>query len=151
MADGLGAALDAAVDLPRLPEEDMSVEAWAAAVRAELAALGPDDLVVAHSFAATILVHVVGAGVELPTRAVLLAMPDWGPDGWDIPAYALAGPEPAVGLSLHHCRDDEVVPFSHLALNAARLPSARVHGHRQGGHQFHGLFETIAADARSAG
>lgn len=39
-------------------------------------------------------------------------------------------------ISLHHCRDDEVVPFEHLALNAARLPSATVVEHQRGGHQF---------------
>ncbi|WP_194846540.1 hypothetical protein [Mumia zhuanghuii] len=52
-----------------------------------------------------------------------------------------------MAVSLDHCRDDEVVPFEHLALNAVRMPSARVVEHPAGGHQFVGLAEAIAADA----
>ncbi|WP_226347250.1 alpha/beta hydrolase [Agilicoccus flavus] len=148
LAEALGAALDAGVDLPRLPEDDMSVATWASAVRRGLEAVGADGVVVAHSFGASILLHVLAAAGPTPRRALLLAMPDWSPDGWDVPDYAAPASEPATRLSLHHCRDDEVVPFTHLALHAARLPSAQVTAHRRGGHQFVGLAETIAADAR---
>ncbi|WP_202977815.1 hypothetical protein [Nocardioides daphniae] len=56
-----------------------------------------------------------------------------------------------MAVALHHCRDDEEVPFDHLALNAARMPSAYVVEHPRGGHQFVGLVETIAeAVARPA-
>lgn len=47
-------------------------------------------------------------------------------------------------LSLHHCRDDEGVPFEHLALLTARLPRARVHEYPCGGHQLTGLADTLA-------
>lgn len=40
---------------------------------------------------------------------------------------------------------DAVVPIEHRALNAARLPSARVHEHPEGGHQLDGLARPIAA------
>jgi hypothetical protein len=74
-------------------------------------------------------------------------MPDWSPEGWGIEEYAFTGPAPHQSISLHHCRDDEVVPFAHLAMNSARLPSARIWEHDSGGHQFAGAIETIAADA----
>lgn len=151
LAEGFATVFEAALDLPRLPDDDLSVQAWSAIACEGLAALGPDDLVIAHSFGATMLVHALGqAGVEPPRRALLLAMPDWSPDGWDVPQYALRGPEPSLALTLHHCRDDDEVPFSHLRLNAARLPSARVREHQVGGHQFAGLLDAIAADTRSA-
>lgn len=111
IADGLGIALGVAVDFPRLPDEDMSFESWATVIRKSLHALGSRDSVVAHSFGASILLGVLSEqNGEFPTRATLLAMPDWSPDGWDVADYAFTSPEPNVHLSLHHCRDDEVAP-----------------------------------------
>lgn len=145
LAEALAAELGVRLEMPELPDDDMSVAAWARPVREALRHPGPAH-VVAHSFGATILVHVLSSGVR-PTPAALLAMPDWSPEGWDIDAYALA-PSSHLHLSLHHCRDDEVVPFSHLALNARRLPSAVVHEHDRGGHQFDGRILALAQDLR---
>jgi predicted alpha/beta hydrolase family esterase len=145
MADGLGAALEVPVEYLRLPAEELSVEAWSKPIGARVAALGSQDLVIAHSFAASMLLHVLGTGDITPTRAILLAMPNWGLDGWQVAEYDYQGPEPTTALALHHCRDDEVVPFDHLALNAGVLPSASVHEHSRGGHQFDALLQTIAA------
>ena len=109
-------------------------------------ALG-DDFVVAHSFGATMLLHVLAERErEAPGRATLLAMPDWGPEGWNVADYAYTGHELTQTLSLHHCRDDEVVEFEHLALNATRLPGVALHAHDSGGHQFVGLAAEIADD-----
>jgi predicted alpha/beta hydrolase family esterase len=150
VADALGASLGLPVDFPRLPDEDMSYDAWAGAVSTSLSIVGPGDVVVAHSFGASILLRVLSedspAGLR---RATLLAMPDWTPDGWDVAEYAFTGPAPSVPLSLHHCRDDDVVPFDHLALHVARLPSAEVHRHDTGGHQFEGRIDAVAAELRS--
>lgn len=144
LADALGRALGTAVDRPRLPGDDMSYEAWAVPVREHLGMLGPDGLVVGHSLGGSILLRVLAEGVRPGTRAALLAVPDWGPDGWDVADYAFSGPEPRASLTLHHCRDDEVVPFAHLAQLAARLPSARVVEHAVGGHQLDGLAGEVA-------
>lgn len=147
IADGLGSALGVAVDFPELPGEDMSYESWARVIRDHLRALSSRDIVVAHSFGASILLCVLAEERrEFPTRATLLAMPDWSPDGWGVSEYAFTGPEPDALLSLHHCRDDEVVDFDHLALNARALPSARLIEHSSGGHQFNGLIDAIASD-----
>jgi predicted alpha/beta hydrolase family esterase len=148
IAEGLRACLGIPVDMPHLPEEDMSVEGWARPVRRHLEALGPDDVVVGHSFGATILEWVLPERDWAPRRAVFLAMPDWSPDGWGVPDYVHAGPEPGMALALHHCRDDEEVPFHHLRMNAARLPSARVVAHDGGGHQFEGKVEELADEVR---
>ena len=146
LADALGSRLRARVDMPRLPGDDMSVATWALPVRRQLAELGGDDVVIGHSFGATVLQWVLGEQAWEPGRALLLAMPDWSPAGWDVDQYLHRGPEPAAAVSLHHCRDDEVVPFDHLALNATRMPSAGAVGHPSGGHQFDGLVEVLAAD-----
>ncbi len=79
IADGLGDALGVPVDMPEFSGDDMSLQAWADPLRARLSAMAPDDLLVAHSFGASILLHVLAeAGYAGPKRAVLLAMPNWG-------------------------------------------------------------------------
>lgn len=148
MADGFGAALGIDVEMPEFSDDDMSYEGWAEPVRSLLAALGADDVVVAHSFGASIVLRVLAERRYAVSRAVLLAMPDWTAGGWDVSDYAFEGSEPDVALSLHHCRDDEVVPFTHLALHAARLPSASVQAYPSGGHQFEGVVQDIAAEVR---
>ncbi|MCK0112479.1 alpha/beta hydrolase [Ornithinimicrobium sp. F0845] len=145
LADALADQLGARLMMPRLPDEDMSVAAWAGPIARALEDLSADDAVVAHSFGATILLHVLGTAHEPPERATLLAMPDWGPEGWDVADYVLPVQTPGVELTLHHCRDDEVVPFGHLALAAARLPDARIVTHDVGGHQFEGRAADLAA------
>lgn len=93
------------------------------------------------------LLHVLAERArDVPGSVTLLAMPDWSPAGWDVADYAFTGPEPGQAISLHHCRDDEVVEFSHLALNARRLPHAVLHAHGSGGHQFVALGAEIAHD-----
>lgn len=149
LADELGEALGSAVEMPEFSDEDMSFDGWAVPVRALLAESGIDDILVAHSFGASILVRVLAESSQSVTRATLLAMPDWTADGWDVPDYAFLGAEPPVALSFHHCRDDEVVPFDHLALNALQFPTARVREYPSGGHQFDSVVGEIASDIRS--
>lgn len=144
LAKEIAEALGADLVMPRLPDSDMSFQAWAAPIRSALADLGPSDALVAHSFGASILLQVLAEQDWGVPAATVLGMPDWSRAGWDVADYAYAGPEPTNALSLHHCRDDEVVPFDHLALHAARLPSAQVHEHPVGGHQFEGLARVIA-------
>ena len=149
LVDGLHAALGVPIVYPEISEDDMSVEAWAEVLRRHLALLGPEDVVVGHSFGATILQWVLPEQEWGPRKAVLLATPDWSPQGWDVEQYVPPGPEPKLEVSLHHCRDDEVVPVEHLALIAARIPSAQVFTHARGGHQFDGVAAVIAADCGS--
>ena len=147
LAQALAWALRTDLAMPALPESDMSFPAWSAPIREAITQVSAADVVIAHSFAGSILLKVL-ADTALD-RATLLGVPDWGPEGWDVEDYRFSGPEPATALSLHHCRDDAVVPFEHLARLSAHLPSARVHTYDTGGHQFNGHLEDIAAAARS--
>jgi len=47
---------------------------------------------------------------------------------------------------LYHSRDDQVVPFAHLALHAARLPRATVRESDGRGHQFGNDLSDVARD-----
>ena len=88
LARALAAAPGLTLVMPRFSDDDMSFDAWAAPVREHLGRLGPDDAVVGHSFGASILLRVLAEGEWPVRRAALLAMPDWGPEGWDVPDYA---------------------------------------------------------------
>lgn len=47
-------------------------------------------------------------------------------------------------IFLYHSRDDEVVPFAHLALYAEKLPHATIRAFDNRGHQFQqGLSEVV--------
>lgn len=147
LADAIAAELGQPLTYPRFPDDDMSFDHQASLVRSALDTARPDDLVAAHSFGASILLRVLAERERAsPHRVVLLAMPDWSPQGWDVADYAFTGPAPGQEVSLHHCRDDAVVEFAHLALHAARLPRAGVHAYDSGGHQFDGLAGVIARD-----
>ncbi|MFI8569186.1 alpha/beta fold hydrolase [Rhodococcus sp. NPDC078407] len=146
LARGLAGALHLDLLMPELSDTAMGFEDWAEPVRQHLDRLGPDDAVIAHSFGASILVRVLAErSWERPRRATLLAMPDWTPRGWDVADYAFTDPELGTELTLLHCRDDEVVPISHLMLNAKALPSATVVELPTGGHQFDGMVDVVAA------
>lgn len=107
--------------------------------------------------------HSIGGSVLLkylcerpaPKRLIGLyavAAPYWGADDawtWDemtLPTGAaarLAGDWPLV---LYHSRDDEIVPFAHLSLYAAKLPRAMVREYDGRGHQFGNDLAAVAAD-----
>lgn len=150
VADRLRGELGAGVSMPRLPEEDVSFAAWSTAIAAHP---GPSaETVVGHSFGGSVLLKMLTETDPGVRRLVLLAAPDWGPDGWDVADYALpddaARRLPAdLSVALHHCRNDDIVDVSHVDLLAARLPAAEVFRHDRGGHQFDG--DALAAVAHA--
>ena len=150
MAAALRAQLGSGVVMPRFPDEDMCAAAWWDVLDRELESLGPELVVVGHSFGASMLLLRLADGWPggLPRGMVLLAAPFWGSQGWQA-EYALpsgfAAPA-GLPLFLHHCRDDGTVPFDHLERLESLLPDAVVRRHDSGGHQFEGRMPEVAAD-----
>lgn len=140
IVDSLSDALDAEVVMPEIADDDMSYTAWSAAIAAHVT--DDIDIVVGHSFGGSTALRMAVEGDLAVSRLVLLAAPDWGPNGWDVAEYALpddaAGRLGDIAIELHHCADDEIVPPGHLDLLAARLPQVAVVRHADGGHQFEG-------------
>lgn len=149
LAAALASELGAHFSIPELPDEDMSVAAWTSAIRLHVDELTASDVLVAHSFGASMLLALLSTMPTPPPRAFLLAMPNWGENGWAVADYDFTGAEPTTALTLHHCEDDDVVPVSHVALNQRLLPSADVHRYELGGHQFDGCASLVAADIRA--
>ncbi|GAA1481030.1 hypothetical protein GCM10009624_14700 [Gordonia sinesedis] len=147
LAEALATHLGARLRMPQLPDDDKSVTAWTGRIAEALGEIGADDVVIGHSFGASMLLHALAqASGPLPATATLLAMPDWGSGGWAVDEYTYTGPTLPVALSMHHCADDTVVPVDHLTQNAHRFPTAWLRSYPHGGHQFDGLAQTIAAD-----
>jgi len=148
---GLRRRCGLSVTAERYPDDDMSAVAWRGRLARQLRATGPTTILVGHSFGASIaLLHAAdGSPDVLPAGLVLLAMPDWSPEGWDVPEYAVpAGARPPTGLPirLHHCRDDDVVPVEHLDLHLRHAPQAHARRHVTGGHQLDGRIAAVADD-----
>lgn len=154
LAEELHARLGVPVVAPRFPDEDMSAAAWRGELHRHRDIRGPELVIVGHSFGATMaLLDLAGdtqhaAPRTPPLGLALLAMPFWGSEGWQaeyaLPAGAVLPADLPVWL--HHCRDDDVVPFDHLERHASRFPRARIRRHDSGGHQFAGRMAAVADD-----
>jgi predicted alpha/beta hydrolase family esterase len=145
------------VHYPAMPdEENAPYEQWKQHIEHELATMQEPIVLVGHSVGASIITKCMSE-IELQkplTGIFLIATPFWGGKGWRYDGYEeLALPEgfaarlpKGAALFLYHSRDDEVVPFSHLALYAELLPHATVREFDGRGHQFANDLSEVAAD-----
>jgi len=161
LADSLQRALgvDCEVQCPQMPDEDnASYAAWKAEIDSWLATMRAPVALVGHSVGGSVLLKYLCDAK--PTRQIaglfVIAAPYWGASefwSWDeaaLPADAavrLAGEWP---LIFYQSRDDEVVPFAHLAMYAAKLPRATIREFAGRGHQFNNDLTEVAADIRKA-
>jgi predicted alpha/beta hydrolase family esterase len=79
-----------------------------------------------------------------------MAAPYWGgDDDWQYEGFTLregfASKLPnGTPIFFYHSRDDDIVPFAHLALYAEKLPQATIREIDHRGHQFkNDLFEVV--------
>jgi predicted alpha/beta hydrolase family esterase len=161
LADSLQRALgaDSEVLCPQMPDEDNAAyPAWKAEIEARLATMQAPVALVGHSVGGSVLLKYLCD--EPRTRQIaglfVIAAPYWGASefwSWDeaaLPADAaarLAGEWP---LIFYQSRDDEVVPFAHLAMYAAKLPRATIREFAGRGHQFKNDLTEVAADIRNS-
>jgi len=153
LPDVLGTAYE--VHYPKMPlEESAGYVDWKAQIARELSALDNPVILVAHSVGGSILLkYLTEEQIEKPIAALfLLAVPYFGADEtWRYPDMNLP-PDfatklpPIPRIFLYHSQDDEVVPFAHLALYAAKLPQAVVRTFAGRGHQFGNDLADVARD-----
>jgi predicted alpha/beta hydrolase family esterase len=112
--------------------------------------------VVAHSFGGTALLKYLAENTpEVRIAGIFLAAaPYWAKGGWDYEGFTIAEDFPewmpeGVPMFFYHNRDDESVPFAHLALYRERFPHATVSEGASGGHQFDNNLTQIAQDVKS--
>jgi uncharacterized protein len=142
---------DFAVEYPEMPDGDApEFGKWSARISRELSASDGGVILVGHSLGASVLLkHLSEERVERPIAGMfLIATPFWGAD---VAEFELCEDFPAtlpedVPIFLYHSRDDEWVPFTHLALYAGRLPHAIVREFEGRGHQFGDDLSEVAED-----
>ena len=153
LQNALGSAYP--VRYPKMPlEESAGYADWKAQIAREFSALDGDVILVALSVGGSILLkYLAEEQVEKPIGGLfLLATPYFGEDeNWNYPEMNLpqdfATKLPVIPrIFLYHSRDDEVVPFAHLALYAAKLPQAIVRIFDGRGHQFGNDLAEVAED-----
>ena len=152
LRDVLGAAYD--VRCPKMPDEDRpEYGAWKDRIARELAAPDGEVILVGHSLGASILLKYLSEEkVEKPVAGMfLIAAPYWGVKDWEVGEYALQKdfasklPE-QLPMFFYHSRDDEWVPFAHLALYKQKLPQATIREVDGRGHQFDDDLSEVARD-----
>jgi predicted alpha/beta hydrolase family esterase len=144
------------VRYPEMPDGAApEYRAWSDRISDELSASDGEVILVGHSLGGSILLkHLSEERVEKPIAGVfLIATPYWGTADWELEfqlredfPVALPGEVP---IFLYHSRDDEVVPFEHLALYARRLPHATVREFDGRGHQLGDDLAEVAEDIAS--
>ena len=156
LATSLGGALGATYDVrcPKMPHESSpEYGAWRDRIAAELAALDGGVFLVGHSLGGSILLkYLCEEEAAKPVAGLfLVAAPFWGAEDWEVDEYAVREDfasklPPELPVFLYHGRDDEVVPFAHLALYADKLPRATVQELEGRGHQFGEDLSEVARD-----
>jgi uncharacterized protein len=154
LRDVLGTAYD--VRYPKMPDEDHpEYGAWRGRISKDLAAVDGEVILVGHSAGAFVLLKYLSEeAVEKPFAGLFLVAPPYvGSGGWEIEEDALRQdfssklPE-GLPVFLYHSRDDEVVPFAHLALYKEKLPQATVREFDGRGHQFNYDLSEVAWDIK---
>ena len=148
------------VRYPRMPlEESAQYADWTARIASALPPRGSEVVLVGHSVGGSVLLRYLCDKPDEASVAALfvIAAPFWGADdfwAWDearLPEDAAEKLAAVPRILLYHSRDDEVVPFSHLALYSTRLPQAAIHPLDSGGHQLGNDLADVAHDIAVSG
>ena len=146
----LRSALDVYCEIhaPRMPDPDNPrYELWKQCILEALRSIEGEVILVGHSLGGSVLLKLLSEeGFERPIKTLfLVATPFWGMKDWEIEEYMLpldfeAHLPNIAHVYLYHSREDEWVPFSHMAQYAKKLPAAHVRSVSGGEHEFfHGL------------
>lgn len=157
LQNALGSAHE--VHYPKMPEEDSATyDDWRASIERALAILDDEVILVGHSVGGSVLAKYLSEERinKSVTELFLLAAPYWNGDGiwkWDevqLPEDVAAKLASIRRIVLYHSRDDNTVPFAHMALYAASLPQADIRAVDGRGHQFGNDLVDVAEDIRRA-
>lgn len=150
---------DFGVRYPEMRDEaNAPYEVWKQQIQDELADINEPAILVGHSMGASELTKII---TEIKTNTpidgiFLIANPFWGGQGWlyegyeelELPADAATKLPKGAKVFLYQARDDEIVPFTHLALYAKLLPQAVVREIEAGGHQLGNDLSLVAQDIK---
>jgi uncharacterized protein len=143
------------VAYPQMPDTgNPGYPSWKAQLDKELAVV--ELILVGHSLGASVLLKYLSE--EKPQASLiglfLLAAPYWEAPDWQVDEFTLKDKFAArlpknLPIYFYHNRDDEIVPFEHLACYKAQLPQATAREYDTGGHQFENGVSEVAQDIKS--
>ena len=141
---------------PKMSDEgNPEDKAWMTQIAEELASMDGNVILVGHSAGGSVLLkYLLKEKIMKPIAGIfLIAIPYWGPED-EKDEYTLregfASKLPnGVPVFLYHSRDDEWVPFTHLAKYVERIPQATVREFDGRGHQFNNDVSEVAEDIKS--
>ena len=145
---------DYQVNNPQMPSEGNPQYAlWKAEIARQLKAFDDPLILVGHSLGGSVLLKYLSEEtVDKPIAGLfIIAAPYWGAQDWDYDEYKLSEDFAShlpkdLPIFLYQGRDDEVVPFTHLAMYAEKLPQATVRELEGRGHQLNDNLPEVAAD-----
>ncbi|MDB5148236.1 MAG: hypothetical protein JWQ57_2256 [Mucilaginibacter sp.] len=141
---------------PRLQSDDNTLDfGWLKQIEKEIDKLSDGVILVAHSLGASMLLKYLSENeVSKKVSGIfLLATPFWsGKEDWVQGLklredFAESLPKDS-RIFFYHCRDDEGVPFDHLASYRNKLPPATFREIGRGGHQFGNDLNLVATDIK---
>ena len=141
---------------PKMPEEeDSGYEAWKAQISKELGAVDGSIILVGHSVGSSMLLKYLSEeNVKNAIAGIfLIAAPYWGTGGWQMDEFTLDesyASEILKGLPVffYHSRDDDIVPFAHLAAHTEKFPQATIREFDGRGHQFNNDLSEVVVDIK---
>ena len=141
---------------PKLASDDDAPDfGWPLQIGKQLAAIGEEFVIVAHSLGASMLLKYLSENkVAIKAKSIfLLATPFWAGDekwkeGLKLKADFAEKLYKEDMFHFYHCRDDEEVQFGHLAKYKQHLPLATFREFDTGGHQLDDNINLIAEDIK---
>lgn len=145
------------INYPKIPDEnDPEYEAYKAKIDEELKKIHNKVVLVGHSLGGCCLLKYLSEKkIDNNIAGIFfIAAPFWGDGGWQYEGFTLennfASKLPtAFPIFFYHGTNDEIVPFSHLALYAKKLPHAIIRKIAGRGHQLNNDLSEVVEDIKS--
>ena len=144
------------ISYPRMQTDEAVPDfGWLKQIGTEIGKLRDDGILVAHSLGASLLLKYLTenkVSKEI-ARIFLLSTPFWtGKEDW-VQGLKLQEDfadrlSPTSRFFFYHCRDDEEIPFDHLAAYRHKLPGSTFRAFENGGHQYGNNLNVVAKDIK---
>ena len=142
---------------PIMPDEsNPDYEKYKAKIHEELNKIDDKVILAGHSLGSCFLLKYLSEEkIDKNIAGIfLISTPFWGGDGWHYEGFRLknnfASKLPVnTPIFFYHSTDDEIVPFSHLALYAKEIPRAKIREIVEGGHQLNNDLSEVVQDIKS--
>ncbi|HEY4324745.1 MAG TPA: alpha/beta hydrolase [Mucilaginibacter sp.] len=146
--------IDYEISYPQMQTDDTALDfGWLKQIGEEIGKLTDDDILVAHSLGASLLLKYLSEYTVSKKLAgiFLVSVPFWsGKQEWVQGLKLQEGfaenlPKNS-RIFFYHCRDDKEISFDHLASYRHKLPTATFREIESGGHQLGNNLELVAKD-----